>query len=86
MLHVRALWLVVAHDLLEYMQIHGWRQEKTVFFVLLNMVRSFENVCEIISDLKSEWKQPKKVYQERFTKKKNREMEAKRVLDQVENV
>ena len=28
-------------------QIHGWRHVKLVFFVLFNMARSFENVCEI---------------------------------------
>ena len=28
-------------------QIHGWRHAKLVFFVLFNMARSFENVCEI---------------------------------------
>lgn len=32
------------------------------------------------------WKQGKKIYQELFTKKKNGEMEAKRVLDHVENI
>ena len=31
-------------------QIHGRRHEKLVFFVLFNMARGFENVCEIISD------------------------------------
>ena len=36
-------------------QIHGWRHGKLVFFVLFNMTRGFENVCEIISDC-SKWK------------------------------
>ena len=31
-------------------QIHGWRHWKRVLFVLFNMARSFENVCETISD------------------------------------
>ena len=47
-----ALWLVVAYDLLEYR--HGWRHGKIVFFVLSNMARGFENVCEIISNWASE--------------------------------
>ena len=41
--------MIVAHDLLG-IQIHGRRYEKLVFFVLFNMARGFENVCEIISD------------------------------------
>ena len=45
----------------------------------------FEHVCLIISDLEGESKE-KKIYHELFTKKKNGEMEAKRVLDHVENV
>ena len=36
-------------------QIHGWHHGKLVFFVLFNMVRGLENVCEILSD-KSKWK------------------------------
>ena len=32
-------------------QIHGWRHGKLVFVgFFFNMVRGFENVCEIISD------------------------------------
>ena len=52
-------WLIVAHDLLEYMQIHGWHHGKTVFFVLLNMAHRFEQVCLIISDLEGESKEKK---------------------------
>ena len=44
---LRALWLVVTHDILEYKYLDG-RHEKLLFFVLFNMVRGFENVCEII--------------------------------------
>ena len=40
---LRALWLVVAHDL------HRWRHAKLVLLVLFNMARGFENVCDIIS-------------------------------------
>ena len=36
-------------------QINEWRKGKLVFFVLFNMARGFENVCEIISD-RSKWK------------------------------
>ena len=31
-------------------QIHRWRHAKLGLFVLFNMARGFENVCEIISD------------------------------------
>ena len=36
-------------------KIHGWRHGKFVFFVLFNITRGFENVCEILLD-SSEWK------------------------------
>ena len=60
---------------------------KLVLFSLFccNMAHRFEHVCLIISDLEGESKE-KKIYHELFTKKKNGEMEAKRVLDHVENV
>ena len=35
-------------------QLHGWRHRKLVFFVLFNMARGFQNVCDIISDWPSE--------------------------------
>ena len=35
-------------------QTHGCRDKKLVLFVLSNMARGFENVCEIISDKASE--------------------------------
>ena len=34
-------------------QAHGCRDAKLVLFVLSNMARGFENVCEIISDHKA---------------------------------
>ena len=48
-----ALWLVIAHNLVEY----RYMDDVTgnfVFFVLLNTARGFENVCEIIPDKTSE--------------------------------
>ena len=48
-----ALWLVIAHNLLEYRYMDDVTG-KFLFFVLLNMARGFENVCEIISDKTSE--------------------------------
>ena len=50
---LRALWLVSAHNLVEY----RYMDDVTgnfVFFVLLNMARGFQNVCEITSDKISE--------------------------------
>ena len=45
---LRAMWLVVTHVLLEYRYMDDVTGNLCV--VLLNMVRGFENVCEIISD------------------------------------
>ena len=50
---LRALWLVVAHVLLEYRCMDDVTGNLFIF-VLLKMVRGFENVCEIISDKASE--------------------------------
>ena len=50
---LRALWLVVAHDLLEYRHMDDVTG-KLFSFVLSNMARGFENVCEIISNWASE--------------------------------
>ena len=49
---LRALWLVVAHDLLEYryMDVVTGNLFLLLLLLLLNMARGFENVCEIISD------------------------------------
>ena len=47
------LWLVIAHNLLEYRYLDDVTG-KFLFFVLLNTARGFENVCEIISDKTSE--------------------------------
>ena len=46
---VSTLWLVVAHDLLKYRCMDDVTRNLFIF-VLLKMVRGFENVCEIISD------------------------------------
>ena len=56
---------------------------KTVFFVLLNMAHRFENVCEIILDLEGESKEKKFTRSYNFTKKKNGEMEAKGIFNDV---
>ena len=50
---LRALWLVVAHDLLEYIHM-DYVTGELFSFVLSNMARGFENVCEIISNWASE--------------------------------
>ena len=50
---VSTLWLVVAHDLLEYRCMDDVTRNLFIF-VLLKMVLGFENVCEIISDKASE--------------------------------
>ena len=46
---LRALWLVVAYDLLEYTYMDGV-METCFLLVLFNIERGFENVCDIISD------------------------------------
>ena len=50
---VSTLWLVVTHDLLKYRCMDDVTRNLFIF-VLLKMVRGFENVCEIISDKASE--------------------------------
>ena len=50
---LRALWLVIAHNLLEYRYMDDVIGN-FVFFVLLNTACCFENVWEIISDKTSE--------------------------------
>ena len=47
---LRALWLVVAHDLLEYRYMDVVTGNLFLLLLLFNMARGFENVCEIISD------------------------------------
>ena len=48
---LRALWLVVAHDLLDYRYMDVVTGNLFLLLLLLfNMARGFENVCEIISD------------------------------------
>ena len=75
MLH--ALWLVVTHDLLEdrYMDDVG----KLVFFVLFNMARGFENVCEIISDW-GKWKLRKKFSRSYLQRRKMEKRRPKKLL------
>ena len=50
---LRALWLVVAHDLLEYRYMDDVTGNLFIF-VLFKMAWGFENVCEIISYKASE--------------------------------
>ena len=50
---LRALWLVVAHDLLEYRYVDDVTGNLLIF-VLFKMARGFENVLEIIADKASE--------------------------------
>ena len=47
---LRALWLVVAHDLLEYRYMDVVTGNLFLLLLLFNMARGLENVCEIISD------------------------------------
>ena len=61
-------------------QIHGWRHGKLVFFVLFNMARGFENVCEIISDW-DKWKLRKKFSRSYLQRRKNGETETKKAID-----
>ena len=67
---LRAMWLVVAPDLLDYRDMDD-AIKKLVFFVLLNTVRRFENVCENISE---PWKEFSRSYLQR---RKNGETEKK---------
>ena len=57
-------------------QINGCRQGKLVFFVLLNMARGFENVCEIISN-RSKWEPRKKLSRSYLQRKKLRTRDKK---------
>ena len=60
-------------------QIHGWRHGKLVFFVLFNMARGFENVCEIISDW-GKWKLRKKFSRSYLQRRKMKKRRPKRLL------
>ena len=60
-------------------QIHGWRHGKLVFFVLFNMARGFENVCEIISDW-GKWKLQKKFSRSYLQRRKMEKRRSKRLL------
>ena len=51
---LRALWLVVAHDQLEYKHMDDVKGNLcSLFCSMAQMARGFENICEIISDLAS---------------------------------
>ena len=60
-------------------QINGCRQGKLVFFVLFNMARGFENVCEIISD-QSKWKPRKKLSRSYLQRRKMENQRQKELL------
>ena len=60
-------------------QIHGWRHRKLVFFVLFNMARGFENVCEIISDW-GKWKLRKKFSRSYLQRRKMEKRRPKKLL------
>ena len=60
-------------------QIHGWRHGKLVFFVLFNMARGFENVCEIISDW-GKWKLRKKFSRNYLQRRKMEKRRPKKLL------
>ena len=68
----RCLWSI-------RVQINGCRQGKLVFFVLFNMARGFENVCEIISD-QSKWKPRKKLSRSYLQRRKMENQRQKELL------
>ena len=47
---LRSLWLVVAHDLLEYRYMDNVTENLFYLCFFFNMARGFENVCEITLD------------------------------------
>ena len=65
-------------------QIHGWRHGKLVFFVLFNMARGFENVCEIISDW-GKWKLRKKFSRSYLQRRKMEKRRPKKLLTTCRN-
>ena len=69
---LRALWLVVAHDLLEYRYMDDVRR---------NLFSFWKCLWDYFG--KRMWKLPKKFKRELFTKKRNEEKETKRVLDNL---
>ena len=74
---LRALWLVVAHDLLE---IHGWRHGETCFLCFVQHGARFWKCLWDYFGLK-QVKSSKKVPQKLFTRNKNGETGTKRALD-----
>ena len=76
----RELWLIVAHDLLEYMQIRWWHHGKTVFFLLLNMAHRFENDCVLDYFGFGRWKQGKKITRSYLQRRKMEKWRQKEFL------
>ena len=68
----RCLWSIKA-------QIYVWSHGKLVFFVLFNMARGFENVCEIISDW-GKWKLRKKFSRSYLQRRKMEKRRPKKLL------
>ena len=75
---LRALWLVVAHDLLEYRYMNDVTGNLFSLF-LFNMARGFENVCEIISDW-GKWKLRKNFSGKYLLRRKMEKRRPKRLL------
>ena len=75
---LRALWLVVAHDLLEYRYMNDVTGNLFSLF-LFNMARGFENVCEIISDW-GKWKLRKKFSRSYLQRRKMEKRRPKKLL------
>ena len=65
-------------------QIHGWRHAKLVFFVLFNMARGFENVCEIQFRIKASEILEKSSTRGNYNRKKNGEKGTKKLLSTLE--
>ena len=74
---LRALWLVVAHDLLEYRYMDDVRGN--LFPLFCSTWRGFENVCEIISD-QSRRKPGKKVSRRYLQRRKMENQRQKELL------
>ena len=65
-------------------QIHGWRHAKLVFFVLFNMARGFENVCEIQFRIKASEILEKSSTRGNYNRNKNGEKGTKKLLSTLE--
>ena len=75
---LRALWLVVAHDLLEYRYMNDVTGDLFSLF-LFNMARGFEIVCEIISDW-GKWKLRKNFSRKYLQRRKMEKRRPKKLL------